>query len=58
MRQAERGIEQLHVILRYCERLSAASERFGNSYQAFCEDVVFQDSCSLCIIQMGEAASR
>ena len=58
MRQAERDVEQLHIILRYCERLSMASERFGGSYQAFCEDTVFQDSCSLCIIQIGEAVNR
>ena len=58
MKQAERDLEQLHVILRYCDRLNAALEKFGHSYRAFEKDTVFQDSCALCIIQIGEAVNR
>ncbi len=58
MRRAERDNDQLAVILRYCERLDASLERFGHSYEAFSEDVPFQDSCSLCLIQVGEAVGR
>ena len=58
MNRDERDLDQLHVILRFCDRLEQAIERFGRSYEAFERDVVFQDSCSLCIIQIGEAVNR
>ena len=58
MKQAERDLDQLFAILRYCDRLDQAIARFGPSFDAFESDTVFQDSCSLCIIQIGEAANR
>ena len=58
MRQTERDIDQLFVIRRYCDRLDKALNRFGATYDAFVDDTVFQDSCSLCIIQIGEAVNR
>lgn len=58
MRQAERDNDQLHVILRYCNRLDVALERFGSSFDDFARDIPFQDSCSLCLIQIGEATAR
>lgn len=58
MKQADRDNEQLGVILRYCERLNVTIERFGSSFAAFACDIPFQDSCSLCLIQIGEATAR
>ena len=58
MKQDERDIEQLHLMLRYCERLAVAKVRFGDSFEAFSSDIPFQDSCSLCLIQIGEAVKR
>ena len=58
MRQDERDLEQLHVILRYCARLDAAQKKFDCDYRVFEEDTVYQDSCALCIIQIGEAVHR
>ena len=58
MKQDERDLGQLAVILSYCERLDEALKRFGYDYDVFSEDTVFQDSCSLCIIQIGEAVNR
>ena len=58
MRRAERDIDQLAAILRYCDRLAKAIERFGADFAAFEADTVYQDSCSLCIIQIGEAVGR
>lgn len=45
-------------VLRYCGRLDGAVERFGSDYATFEADTVYQDSCSLCIIQIGEAVNR
>lgn len=58
MRQDERDVEQLHAILRYCRRLDEAVARFGGDYGVFSQDTVFQDSCSLNIIRIGEAVHR
>ena len=58
MKQAERDLDQLFVILRYCSRLDESLQRFGNTYDTFATDTVFQDSCALCIIQIGEAVNR
>lgn len=58
MKQAERDLDQLHVILRYCDRLDKAMSRFGRNFETFATDTVYQDSCSLCIIQIGEAVNR
>ena len=48
----------MHIILRYCDRLDAAVTQFGASFETFEASTVFQDSCSLCIIQIGEAVNR
>ena len=58
MKQAERDMDQLHVILRYCRRIDEAIARFSPSFEVFEADTVFQDSCSLCLIQIGEAVNR
>ena len=58
MRQAERDNDQLGVILRYCDRLAVALDRFGETYEVFAADIPLQDSCSLCLIQIGEAVNR
>lgn len=58
MKRDERDIDQLHVILRYCRRLAEAVARFDASFEQFQADTVFQDSCSLCLIQIGEAVNR
>lgn len=58
MRQSERDNDQLGVILHYCTRLDVSLERFGRTFEAFSDDIPFQDSCSLCLIQIGEAVGR
>ena len=58
MDSRERNNEQLGVILNYCKRLDASLAFFGKSFDAFQASTVFQDSCSLCLIQIGEAVNR
>ncbi|MEG0218085.1 MAG: HepT-like ribonuclease domain-containing protein, partial [Raoultibacter sp.] len=58
MKQPDRDNEQLGIILRYCDRLAMSVERFGHTYEAFCADISYQDSASLCLIQIGEAVNR
>lgn len=58
MRQAERDNEQLGIILHYCHRIDEALRCFGDSYDDFVSIPPFQDSCALCLIQIGEAVNR
>ncbi len=58
MNQTERDCDQLALILRYCDRLQSAKEHFGDDYKLFCMSSPYQDSCSLCLIQIGEAVHR
>jgi uncharacterized protein with HEPN domain len=58
MKLAERDNEQLGVIIVYCERLHSSVARFGDSFEAFQNDEQYQDSVSLCLIQIGEAVNR
>lgn len=58
MNQDERDDEQLILMLKYIERLEYAVDRFGDEYSTFLKDITFQDSCSLCFIQIGEAVNR
>ena len=58
MKRDERDEAQLRLILCYCGRLEEALERFGREFETFDSDAVFQDSCALCLVQVGEAVNR
>lgn len=58
MDQNERNNDQLGIIIRYCDRLNSALQFFGPDYQTFLSCEPYQDSCSLCLIQIGEAVHR
>lgn len=58
MEAAERDNDQLVIIIRYCKRIESAIAHFGRSYETFCNVEPYQDSCSLCLIQIGEAVNR
>ncbi len=58
MKQAERDIDQLELILIYCARMDSALDCFGENWDAFAANTVFQDSCSCSLIQIGEAVNR
>lgn len=44
-------------IIQYCEQINATIERFGDDYSLFKTDVVYQNACCMCIVQIGEMAS-
>ena len=44
----------LKKIIAYCQRIEANLDRFDHSYDAFISDVMFQDACCMCVIQIGE----
>ena len=58
MDQSERDNDQLGIIIRYCDRLNVSRSHFGSTFEVFSASEPFQDSCSLCLIQIGEAVNR
>lgn len=44
----------LEKIVEYCNRVTQNLARYDNSYDAFCEDTLFQDACCMCVLQIGE----
>ena len=45
-------------IIGYCNDIENIIGRFGNSLKDFQKDFVFQYSCGMCIIQIGELTTR
>ena len=48
----------LNKIIMYCDRIRSNLERFAYSYDAFVQDHMFRDACCMCVVQIGELASR
>jgi len=48
----------LERIIRYCEQIDKTTERFGRVYEIFYNDFDYQNACAMCILQIGELASR
>ncbi len=44
----------LKKILDYCRQLDEACDMFGNDYNNFIGNSVFQNACCMCILQIGE----
>lgn len=56
MRDKEkRAIER---ILKYCDRIEQAINRFGDDREIYMMDKQYQDACGLAIIQIGENAKE
>lgn len=48
----------LEKIIRYCDDISVLIERFGNDFAIYAKDFAYQYACNMCIMQIGELASR
>lgn len=44
----------LRKILEYCRQVGEACTMFGNDYEQFRSNSVFQNACCMCILQIGE----
>lgn len=54
MNVSERDISILKHIIDYCDQIYMAIERFGDDFTIFDKDLVYRNSVSLCILQIGE----
>ena len=50
--------KQLKTIIKYCDGIKNAINRFGDSERTFLNDFDYQYTCSFCIAQIGETVKR
>ena len=48
----------LGKIVSYCDRIEDNLTRYQNSYEAFQRDLLLQDACCMCIVQIGELVGQ
>lgn len=58
MSESERDLSILEHIIRYCNQIDEAVQRFGNDGQIFASDKVYQNAVALCLMQIGELAGH
>jgi len=58
MKSLDRNISILEHIVDYCGQIEETILRFGNSYQAFCEDKIYRNAAAMCVLQIGELAGK
>lgn len=51
-------IEVLNKIIGYCNDIEFLKEKYNCSFEKFENDISFQYSCNMCIIQIGELVGR
>jgi uncharacterized protein with HEPN domain len=58
MSEAERNLSILEHIIRYCDQIDEAIQRFGDDGQVFRSDAVYQNAVAMCLLQIGELAGH
>ena len=55
---SERDVDRLIKILDYCDKIEDCTESLHNSYEAFAENVIYQDAAEMNLFQIGEQANH
>lgn len=53
-----KDIEVLHKIVQYCDDIELLKQKYEYSFESYKNDISFQYSCNMCIIQIGELVGR
>lgn len=56
--QSNRNADILRHIVDYCNEINNTIERFGNNYETFSKDSVYQNAVALCVLQIGELTTH
>jgi len=56
--QSERDKDYVASILDHCDRITAAIERFGNSFDNFATDADYRDVIKMHLFQIGEISNK
>ena len=54
----KRDLVVLGKIVMYCDRIASNIARYDGSLEAFQSDMMFQDACCMCVVQIGELAGK
>lgn len=54
----ERDKRIIDKMIQYCTDVEMLLNRYNHSYDLYTEDISFQYSCNMCIIQIGELVTR
>lgn len=50
--------ETLKKIIGYCDDVASLMNKYNSSFETYENDISFQYSCNMCIIQIGELVGR
>ena len=56
MKQSDQIV--LRKMISYCEDIETLLKRYEYDYEKYCNDISFQYSCNMCILQIGELVTR
>ncbi len=56
--QGDRNADVLRHIVYYCDEINSTMKRFGNNYEIFSKDSVYQNAVALCVLQIGELTTH
>lgn len=56
--RANRNIDVLKHMIRYCDQIEETIERFGREYDVFLKDNVYKNAVALCVLQIGELTTK
>lgn len=54
----DRDRELLQKLIKYCDDIEFLMKKYFFDFHSYKEDISFQYSCNMCIIQIGELVSR
>lgn len=54
----DRDRELLQKLIKYCDDIEFLMKKYFSDFHSYKEDISFQYSCNMCIIQIGELVSR
>jgi uncharacterized protein with HEPN domain len=55
---SDRDKDVITKMTKYCNDVAALMERYDSDFETYKNDISFQYSCNMCIIQIGELVSR
>jgi len=58
MSSNQRNIDILEHIIKYCNQIDEAKERFGCTFEKFEHDNVYHNAVSMCVLQIGELVTH
>lgn len=56
--RANRNVDVLKHMIKYCDQIEETVVRFGNDYELFLNDNIYKNAVALCVLQIGELTTK